>query len=182
MSTIADIYDPTNPNFINPNDVLALHPNDAAAQQASVMPAVVYATQLRSVTLQVAALNAMLTSLYLAAFDSWLGSWTGGRITDKTTAPVPPAGYLVSRSTDEAGDMLTGAAVGTVAVCAQPAIPEQPAPQVHPVWTGNATLMNVPAGDTMPIGSIIPSPDGGKWQKMASPTPFGMAYYYAKVG
>ena len=182
MSTLADIYDPKNPNFINPNDVLALHPDDTAARYASVNPAVVAATTLRSVTAQVAALNAMLTSLYLSAFNSWLLSWTAGRVTDKSTAPTPPAGYLVSSSTDEAGWAWTAPAVGSKPVCAEPAIPDQTALEVHPVLTGNLTLMNVPAGDTMPIGTIIPAPDGGKWQKTASPTPFGMAYYYAKVG
>ncbi len=72
-------------------------------------------------------------------------------------------------------------AVGNTPVCPQPAIPDQPGPQVHPVLTGSNTKMNVPAGDTMPIGSILPAPDGSNWQKMSSPTPWGTAVYYERV-
>jgi hypothetical protein len=182
MSPIPDIYDPTNPNFINPNEVLALHPDDTAAQYASTRPAVVAATVLRSTTAQVAALNATLKSLFLATFNNWLINWNAGRVTDKSTAPIPPAAYIVSSSTDETGLTWAAPAIGTAPVCGQPAIPDQTAPQVHPVVTGNSTLMNVPAGDTMPVGALIPAPDGSIWRKTASPTPFGMAYYYVKVG
>jgi len=61
-------------------------------------------------------------------------------------------------------------------------IPEIPKPFVPPVLPEPANIRNVPGGDTMPVGYQLLAPDGGKWQKQASPTPFGMAYYYAKLG
>jgi hypothetical protein len=33
----------------------------------------------------------------------------------------------------------------------------------------------------MPVGYIATAPDGTRWQKQASPTPFGVAYFYARV-
>jgi len=175
--------DATNPT--NPNDI-------AARVLMTQLPAVQAAT-LAAVTAQVANLNYSLKSNYLTAFNNWLISWTAGRVTDRTTAPAPPLAFVVGYFTDPTtGKEAIGPygslpvqwaypAQGTEPVCAQPAIPDVPPPQVHPVVTGNANLQNVPAGDTMPVGSVIPAPDGSKWEKMASPTPFGVAYYYAKV-
>jgi hypothetical protein len=31
------------------------------------------------------------------------------------------------------------------------------------------------------VGSIVTDQQGQKWRKIASPTPFGVAYYYARV-
>jgi hypothetical protein len=68
-------------------------------------------------------------------------------------------------------------AFGTAPVCAQPAIPDVPPPFVAPVPPEPENILNVPAGDTIPVGQTIDAPDGTRWQKHASPTPFGMAYY-----
>lgn len=153
------------------------------------------ASALVAVTAQVAELNSQLIGTYQTAFSNWLLNWTAGRISDKTTAPVPPAGYVVGYFDDPTsgpssnlgpyGTMVIQwpyPALGTSPVCAQPAIPAIPPPFVQQATTGNATVQNVPVGDLMPVGSVIVAPDGSKWEKMASVTPFGMAYYYAKVG
>lgn len=151
------------------------------------------ANTLTAVTAQVANLNNNLQSNYMTAFNNWLLNWNAGRVTDKSTAPKPPIRYVVSYFDDPTtgpgslgpyGDMVVQwayPAVGFQPVCAQPPIPDIPPAQVNPVVTGNGTIQNVPAGDTMPVGSIIPAADGTKWEKMASPTPFGTAYYYVKV-
>ena len=151
------------------------------------------ANTLAAVTVQIADLNNNLKSNYLTAFNNWLLNWTAGRVTDKSSAPAPPNGYVVGYFDDPTtgpgslgpyGDMVVQwayPALGATPVCAQPSIPDVPPPQVHPVVTGNGNIQNVPVGDTMPVGSIIPAPDGSRWEKMASPTPFGMASYYAKV-
>jgi hypothetical protein len=151
------------------------------------------ANTLAAVTSQIADLNNNLTSNYLTAFNNWLLSWTAARISDKSTAPKPPNGYVLGYFDDPTtgpgslgpyGDMVVQWAYPAWAsspVCAQPAIPDVPPPQVHPVFSGNDRLQNVPTGDQMPVGSIILGPDSSRWEKMASPTPFGMAYYYAKV-
>jgi hypothetical protein len=151
------------------------------------------ANTLAAVTAQVANLNSGAISNFQTAFSNWLLNWTAGRVTDKTTAPQPPFGYVVGYFNDPTtgpgslgpyGDTVIQwayPALGNTPVCVMPIIPDVPPPQVHPVTTGNDRVMNVPAGDVMPVGSILPAPDGSKWEKMASPTPFGMAYYYAKL-
>jgi hypothetical protein len=53
-------------------------------------------------------------------------------------------------------------------------------PKAQPI-AEPTTVMNVPPGDTMPVGYIATAPDGAKWQKQASATPFGIAYYYARI-
>jgi hypothetical protein len=148
---------------------------------------------LAAVTQEVADLNAGAKANYLTAFQNWLLNWTAGRVSDKSTAPKPPAGYVVGYFNDPTtgpgslgpyGDMVVQwayPAFGTDPVCLQPAIPDVPPPQVHPVLTGNDRAQNMPANDTLPVGTIIPAPDGTQWQKMATPTPWGIAYYYAKV-
>ena len=164
-----------------------------AADYAATTLKAAQATVLAAVTSQVADLNTNLKTIYLTAFNNWLLNWTAARITDKSTAPTPPLGFVVGRYVDPtSGKGSLGPygetpvewsypAQGSDPVCPMPAIPDVPPPQVHPVVTGNDRLQNVPAGDTMPVGSIIPAPDGSKWEKMASQTPFGVATYYAKV-
>jgi hypothetical protein len=41
--------------------------------------------------------------------------------------------------------------------------------------------MNMPPGDTIPVGYIATAPDGAKSQKQASAMPFGIAYDYACI-
>ena len=156
--------------------------------------AAVQANTLAAVHLQVSALNEKLTSIYQTAFSNWLISWNAARISDKATAPEPPLGYVVGYFSDPTsgpgslgpyGDTVVQwayPAIGSTPVCAKPAIPEQVEPQIHPVVTGNDRVMNVPPADMMPVGSILPAPDGSKWQKMASITPWGTAVYYARIG
>jgi hypothetical protein len=67
-----DIYDPTNPNFVNPNDVLLMHPDDTAARIASCRVDVIQATMLRTVKVQIVNLNANLASNYQTFFAAWL--------------------------------------------------------------------------------------------------------------
>ena len=151
------------------------------------------ANTLASITLQVVDLNNTLTSNYLTAFNNWLENYTAGRISDKATAPQPPNGYVVGYFVDPtSGKGATGPygempvewaypAMGTMPVCAVPPIPDIPQPFVPPVLPEPENIRNVPPGDSIPVGRTIDAPDGTKWQKHASPTPFGMAYYYAKV-
>ena len=67
-----DIYDPTNPNFVNPNDVLLMHPDDSAARLASCRVDVIQATMMRTVKVQIVNLNANLASNYQNFFAAWL--------------------------------------------------------------------------------------------------------------
>lgn len=151
------------------------------------------ANTLNAVTGQVSDLNANTKANFLTGFSNWLINWQAGRVTDKASAPQPPLGWVVGYFNDPTtgpgglgpyGDLVVQWAYparATDPVCPMPAIPDVPAAQVQPVFTGNGQIQNVAAGDTVPVGSIIPAPDGSKWEKMASPTPFGMAYYYVKV-
>lgn len=64
-----------------------------------------------------------------------------------------------------------------VGVC--PDLPAAAPP--HQTIPGPTTVMNVPAGDTMPIGYIATAPDGSLWQKQQSGTPFGTTTFYARI-
>jgi hypothetical protein len=151
------------------------------------------ANTLAAVTAQVANLNSGALSNFQTAWQNWLLNWTAGRVTDKTTAPQPPFGYVVGYFNDPTtgpgslgpyGDTVIQwayPALGNTPVCVMPIIPDVPPPQVKSVTHGNGSVMDVPPGDVMPLGSLVTAPDGSKWEKMASPTPFGMAYYYAKI-
>jgi hypothetical protein len=153
----------------------------------------VQASTLAAIALQVVDLNNNLKGNYLTAFNNWLINYTAGRISDKSTAPQPPNGYLVGYfddpttgpgSTGPYGDTVVQwayPAIGKDPVCAQPEIPYMPPPFVPFVLPEPENIRNVPPGDTIPVGRTIDAPDGAKWQKHASPTPFGMAYYYVRV-
>src|SRR5471030_2667715 len=131
-----DIYDPTNPNFVNPNDVLLMHPDDTVARIASCRVDVIQATMLRTVKVQIVNLNANLASNYQTFFAAWLANWTNGRITDKNTAPVAPLAYVVGYYDDPTSTPGTikwaYPVTGKLSVCQQPGIPDLPKAYVPP--------------------------------------------------
>jgi hypothetical protein len=184
-----DIYDPTNPNFVNPNDVLLMHPDDTAARIASCRVDVIQATMLRTVKVQIVNLNANLASNYQTFFAAWLANWTNGRITDKSTAPVPPMAYVVGYYDDPTSTPGTikwpYPVAGTTPVCAQPAIPDLPKPYVPP--DPNAPPPGIlgqkvnAAFDSFPVGFQATRADGSVWQKFTDQTPFGQATWWECV-
>jgi hypothetical protein len=172
----------------NPTD-----PNSVASRFIQTQLPAVQRVALAHIMDAVDNLNANLKTAYLQAFADWLINWNAGRVRDKSTAPPPPNAYVVGYFNDPttgpgslgpyANTVVQWAypQVGTDPVCQQPPIPDQVQPQVHPVVTGNDQVQNVPDGDTMPVGFKVTAPDGSVWQKVASPTPFGTATYYARV-
>jgi hypothetical protein len=58
--------------------------------------------------------------------------------------------------------------------------PAPAAPTASPLPLLSDT-MPVPQGDLMPIGYTVRAPDGSRWRKSASPTPFGAEYYYLRL-
>ena len=125
---------------------------------------------------EVANLNNNLKTNYLSGFSDWASAVLAGK-QPNTNPPQPPTGYEVA--TDANG--WSYAAKCDTLVCAMPPVPDQPKVWVPPVLPEPDNVRNVPPGDTMPVGYVLTAPDGSHWQKQASPTPFGMAYYYAKV-
>jgi hypothetical protein len=182
-----DIYDPKNPNFVNPNDVLAMHPDDTAARMASTHVDVIQATMLRTVQAQIVAMNANLKLTYQTTFKAWLFNWTEGRITDKSTAPSPPHAYVVGYFDDPTS---TPGAVkwaypitGKDPVCLQPAIPDLPKPYVPPdpntLPPGELGMKQ--SGDPFPVGYQAARADGSVWQKFTNRTPFGQVWWWECV-
>ena len=131
---------------------------------------------LASSTVMAAHLNDELKKLYLSRFNDWTISVLAGKI-DNSNPPKPPVGYDVVTGPDG----FAWPVLGQTAVCTMPAIPEDHSkPQVLTIPEPDR-IRNVPVGDAMPVGYIATAPDGAKWQKQASPTPFGVAYFYQKV-
>ncbi len=121
-----------------------------------------------------ATLNKSLVDNYQAGFQNWAGQVVAGRIPN-TNPPQPPAAYLAVRASNGWSYVIRGAE----RVCAVPAIPQLP-PASAPIPESD-TIRNVPPGDTFPVGCTVTAPDGARWQKKASPTPFGIAYYYLRI-
>lgn len=133
------------------------------------------ANVLASTTAEVALLNSNLKSNYLTAFSNWTITLLAGR--SAGDPPKPPAGYVVAFGEDG----FAYPQLGTTPVCNMPAIPAVPPPYVPPVLPEPDNIRNVPVGDNLPVGFTTVDSTGTRWQKQASPTPFGVAYYYAKV-
>lgn len=129
------------------------------------------ANVLASVTAECGLLNSNLKTIYLDAFAGWVQSVQAGRVSN-ANPPQPPASYVVAYYDDPTrpGTLWAYPAQTGSAVCPLPPVPDNPPARV-----------TVPSDDTMPVGSRVTGPDGGVWEKIASPTPFGVACYYAKV-
>lgn len=135
------------------------------------------ANTLASSTVMVEHLNSELKNRYDSQFESWKTTVLAGKI-DNTNPPQPPVGY----------ELLTGRdgfsypELGTSMVC-------QPRTDIPPDYSKPFVLVlpepdhvrNVPKGDTMPVGYVITDPQGQRWQKQSSVTPFGVAYFYLRV-
>ena len=136
---------------------------------------------------QVAQLNAAMQADYLVTFNNWAQRVLAGQ-TPEVNPPQPPNAYVVGSFTDATNAAAQWAypVVGTQPVCVMPPLPVMPlvAATAAPASTASAQVgskQNVPVGDTMPVGYKATAPDGAVWQKMASLTPFGTAYYYERV-
>lgn len=150
---------------------------------SSTTLAAAQANVLSSVKAECDLLNANLKTIYLGAFSNWAQNVANGAI-PPTNPPQPPASYIVSYYDDptDPGVQWPYPEQSGPAVCAQPSVPTPPPPvQAQPIFQGNGSVMNVPPGDSMPVGSIVTDGQGQKWVKVQSPTPFGVATYYARM-
>lgn len=134
-----------------------------------------------AVKVQVAQFNQQRISGFMTTFHNWSLSVEVGR-SPNTYPPQPPNAMVVGHFTDPTNTKALWAypAEGTEPVCKMPPIPKvtpPPAPLAEP-----DNIRNVPKGDVLPVGFTFTAPDGSKWQKQSSHTPFGIAYFYLKVG
>lgn len=157
--------------------------DDSTIQQAQ-------ANTLQAIQSQCSAFNVKIKADYLTTFGNWAISVSAGRM-DSSNPPKPPASFVVGYFTDPTTGGGEGAYPNTKvqwafpsqtgpAVCDMPPIPASK-PYVPPVLEPPANIRNVPLGDTMPVGFVLTATDGVKWQKQSSPTPFGTAYFYARI-
>jgi hypothetical protein len=153
---------------------------------------------------QVVDWNTVLKTNYQTAFDNWLQSYANGRISDRSTAPQPPMGYVLAYFTDPTtgpgsvgpyGDIpiqwayprLGTTANPTPLVCDMPPIPAPAAaaPVVGTPVYQVGDVMNCPVGDPWPVGHIETDPDtGAEYQKMSHPSPFSqtrVVYFYERI-
>jgi hypothetical protein len=140
------------------------------------------ANTLAAVNLQVEQFNQQLKAGYMTTFNNWSLSVSAGRI-DNTDPPKPPNAYVVGFSIDSTNSQARWAypMTGTTPVCEIPQVPAMVKPYVPPMLPEPESVRNVPVGDTLPVGFIVTAPDGARWQKHASQTLFGVAYYYARL-
>jgi hypothetical protein len=152
------------------------------------------ANTLAAVQVQVGRMNDALKSDYLTRFGNWSISVLAGR-SDNSNPPKPPmafvVGYFNDPTTGGGQDKNPGPygnivvqwaypAVSSTPVCGMPPVPSVPAPP-SPLPERD-DIKNVPLGDTLPVGFKMMDPATGHvYQKQASPTPFGIAYFYARV-
>jgi hypothetical protein len=151
------------------------------------------ANTLAAVQAQVEHLNDALKSNYLTTFNNWAQSVLAGR-SDNSNPPKPPMAFTVGYFNDPTtggGSATPGPyqnkvvewaypAQSSSPVCAMPAVPSLPA--APPPLPERDNIKNVPLGDTLPVGFKMTDPATGHvYQKQASPTPFGLAYFYTRV-
>jgi hypothetical protein len=135
------------------------------------------ANTLASSTLMVDHLNSELKKRYDSSFESWKTMVLAGKI-DNTNPPQPPAGYiLVSNKTgftypELGAEPVTASRTDIPADYSKPFVLVLPEPE-H--------VRNVPKNDTMPVGYVAVDAEGRRWQKQSSVTPFGVAYFYARI-
>lgn len=125
---------------------------------------------------EVTLLNNNLQTQYLQGFNNWTQAVIRGQ-SPNTNPPQPPTGYAGAVGDDGWAYIVRT----TNPVCAMPPIPAAPPVWQPPALPEPANVRNVPAGDAMPVGYVLTAPDGSRWQKQGSPTPFGVEYYYARV-
>jgi hypothetical protein len=140
------------------------------------------ANALAAVTVQVEDLNRQIKSVYLTGFNDWSTNVMAGKI-ENTNPPQPPYAYVVGFFTDPTNSEARWAypQEGTEPVCPLPPVPSVPKPQAPPVLPEPPDVMKALPGDMLPAGTIITAPDGTRWQKHATNSPFGVHYYYLRV-
>lgn len=140
------------------------------------------ANTLAAVTLQVDQFNQQLKADYLTAFSNWSVNVMAGRL-DNSNPPKPPNAYTIGFFTDATNSRARWAypAIGDQPLCDVPPLPPAPKPWVPQSIPEGDTARNVPPGDTLPLGFIVTAPDGSRWQKQCSQSPFGTAYFYARL-
>lgn len=143
------------------------------------------ANVLTAISAQVDALNRNAITAYLLAFGDWAQQITAGRSTDLTTAPRPPAAYVVGYYSDPTtgpgsvgpyGDTVIEwayPAIGDDPVCPMPPLPQIPPSVVHIDTTGNEHVRGAPPG--LAKGTRIKDADGSVWIVQELATPFGVA-------
>jgi hypothetical protein len=151
------------------------------------------ANTLAAVTARVAQMNDALKTDYLTRFNNWSLSVLAGR-SDNSNPPQPPKAFVVGFFNDPTtggGKLTPGPFANKVVqwaypvqendpVCDLPPIPSIPPPPAP--LPERDDIKNVPFGDTLPVGFKMTDPSTGHvYQKQASPTPFGVAYFYARV-
>lgn len=125
---------------------------------------------------QVAIMNNNLRIGYLNGFNNWTISLLAGR-GDGSAPPAPPKAYVMEMGEDG----WAYPARGSEPVCSMPPVPEAPKSYTPPSMPEPEDVRSVGPEDPVPAGFIVTAADGAHWQKHASPTPFGMAYYYLKL-
>ena len=149
------------------------------------------ANTLAAIQVQVQHLNDALKANYLTTFSNWSQSVLAAR-SDNSNPPKPPMAFSVGYFNDPTSGPGTQGVYGdkwiqwaypalsTSPVCDMPSIPSIPAPP--PPLPERDDIKNVPLGDTLPVGFKMTDPATGRvYQKQASPTPFGIANFYARV-
>ncbi len=138
---------------------------------------VIKSKMLSSVNQQIETLNGNLKTIYLNGFRVWAADVEEGRC-DAANPPRPPLAYVTG--TDGAG--WPAAVQGSEPVVPMPPLPKAPSYAPVEIPISALSAMPVPAGDAFPVGTVLTAPDGSKWRKSQSATPFGsVALYYARI-
>ena len=141
---------------------------------------------LSGVQQQIANLNQAALQDYSVVWQNFVQQVEAGQ-NPGTNPPQPPLTYVVGYFTDPTNSTILWAypTLGTTPLTSQPPVPQAPQNAVKlPPYTGEPIVgskINVPVGDTTPIGTTITDSGGGVWEKFASNTPFGTAQWYERI-
>jgi hypothetical protein len=135
------------------------------------------ANTLASSTAMVEHLNSERKKAFDSSFESWKTTVLAGKI-DNLNPPQPPAAYEVVKVSSG----FSYPALGSSPVCAPRIdIPPDYSKPFELKLPEPEHVRNVPPSDTMPVGFVTVDGAGRRWQKQSSVTPFGVAYFYARL-
>ncbi len=135
------------------------------------------ANTLASSTAMVQHFNLERTRIYNQNFEDWKTMVLAGKI-GNYAPPQPPVAYEVV--TAASGFAYPELGKDPVCEARRDIPPDYSKPNVS-VLPEPDYIRNVPKGDVFPVGFVVTAPDGTKWQKQSSVTPFGVAYFYARI-
>jgi hypothetical protein len=151
---------------------------------AETTPQAAMANSRTGVQSQVNDWNETPKAAYRTVFNNWALPVLAGRA-DNPNPPQPPNAFAAGSFTftDSTNSLARWAypVADTEPASAMPEVSPSSQPYTAPVLPEPGNVRYLTAGDITPVAYRVNAADGGAWRKPASPAPFGIEYYCARI-